>query len=55
VGDDGRGFDPESLPAENGHFGLRMMSDLVEEAGGELDVDSAPGEGTRLRARIPLA
>lgn len=33
--------------------GLRGLRDRVEALGGELDVDSAPGAGTRLRATIP--
>ena len=37
-----------------GHVGLALMSDLVEQAGGELAVDSAPGDGTAVRARVPV-
>jgi signal transduction histidine kinase len=33
--------------------GLAMMRDLVEAAGGELAVASAPGAGTVVRARVP--
>ncbi len=53
VADDGRGFDPLSEPPRDGHVGLAMMRDLVEDAGGELAVASAPGAGTVVRARIP--
>lgn len=52
--DDGRGFDPLGPPPPDGHVGLAMMRDLVEDAGGELAVASAPGAGTVVRARIPL-
>ncbi len=53
VADDGRGFDPLGEPPPDGHLGLAMMRDLVEQAGGELAVASAPGAGTVVRARLP--
>ena len=53
VADDGRGFDPLGEPPPDGHLGLAMMRDLVEQAGGELAVASAPGAGTVIRARVP--
>lgn len=48
--DDGAGFDPA---VGRGH-GLPGMRQRMAAAGGELDVDSRPGEGTVLRARVPL-
>ena len=57
INDDGAGFDaPHVLahPAE-GHFGLRVLGDVVADAGGELLLASAPGAGTRWQLRIPLA
>ena len=51
VQDDGAGFDPGS----SGGFGLAGMRHRVEDVGGELAVDTAPGEGTRVRVRVPLA
>jgi signal transduction histidine kinase len=55
VADDGHGFDPAVLAgrAEEGHFGLRLVRDLVQDAGGELSVDSAPGRGTRVSVELP--
>jgi two-component system NarL family sensor kinase len=53
VSDDGRGFEPSDHQA-NGHFGLRMMGDLVRDAGGEFSIVSASGEGTIVRAEVPL-
>jgi signal transduction histidine kinase len=44
--DDGRGFDPELV--EEGHMGLRVISDLVTSVGGNLTVDTAPGRGCRI-------
>jgi signal transduction histidine kinase len=57
VADSGRGFaaGPESADRGPGHhFGLGMMRRRVAEAGGTLDIDSAPGQGTRLVARLPV-
>jgi signal transduction histidine kinase len=54
VEDDGRGLpaDPDGDGAAEGHFGLRLLSDLTAEAGGTLEIDSEPGDGTRVRVRI---
>lgn len=56
VSDDGRGFTSEFLSRrrEEGHLGLRLLSDLAEEAGGRLEVDSAPGRGTRVQMKLPV-
>jgi signal transduction histidine kinase len=51
VEDDGVGFDPS---AADGH-GLAGLRSRVAEVGGELDVVSAPGEGTRVTVRVPGA
>jgi signal transduction histidine kinase len=51
VEDDGVGFGPET-PAG---FGLTGMRDRARDAGGELDVASTPGRGTRVRIRVPVA
>jgi signal transduction histidine kinase len=53
VVDDGIGFDLAGQ-ADGGHFGLRLLGDLVQEAGGELDVESAPGRGTTVRVEVPV-
>lgn len=37
------------------HFGLLSMSHRSTLAGGRLDVDTAPGHGSRVRATFPLA
>jgi two-component system NarL family sensor kinase len=56
VSDDGRGFSADSLSQrrEEGHLGLTLLADLAAEAGGSLNVDSAPGRGTRIEMRVPL-
>jgi PAS domain S-box-containing protein len=51
VCDDGEGFDPAgSFP---GHLGLKSMRERVAHLGGTLRIESAPGEGARIRAQIP--
>jgi signal transduction histidine kinase len=35
--------------------GLRGLADRVEALGGRIEVDSPPGEGTLLRAEIPVS
>lgn len=50
VEDDGRGFDGR---VEEGHLGLRLLTDLAHEAGGELELDSS-SRGTRVCVRAPL-
>jgi signal transduction histidine kinase len=53
VADDGRGFDPgREFP---GHLGLQSMRERAAALGGTLEIQSAPGEGTRVRARFPLS
>ncbi|MBI3360000.1 MAG: sensor histidine kinase [Chloroflexi bacterium] len=54
IADTGKGFDPQIL-AGNGRLGLAGMRERVEILGGTFEVDSAPGRGTSVRARLPLA
>ncbi len=51
VVDDGRGFDPNEA-GDRTHFGLRGMESLIHDAGGHLEVTSAPGQGTRVRLQL---
>jgi len=52
IADDGIGFDPEG-PAGRGH-GFVNMGDRVGAIGGTLEVDSAPGRGTRVSGVVPI-
>jgi two-component system NarL family sensor kinase len=56
VVDDGRGFSSQHDDDRDprGHFGLRLMRDLVDHAGGRLVVVSAPRDGTSVRVTVPL-
>lgn len=53
VRDDGHGFDPAQLSGGS-HYGLTIMRARAERVGGSLEVDSAPGGGTKVIARLPL-
>ena len=50
ISDDGSGFEPLA-PAAG--YGLAAMKGRVEESGGTVQVDSAPGRGTRVQVLIP--
>jgi signal transduction histidine kinase len=52
IRDDGVGFDTEQ-PGPEGHFGLTMMRERAQVAGGRLTVVSAPDEGVELRVAFP--
>lgn len=54
IRDDGCGFDV-SMPVAHEHMGLRNMRDRVEALGGTVEIESAPGRGTLVRAHLPLA
>ncbi|MET9257869.1 sensor histidine kinase [Streptomyces sp. NPDC003717] len=54
--DDGTGFDPVAVPARTraGGFGLDGMRARAERIAGSLTVESEPGGGTAVSARVPL-
>jgi signal transduction histidine kinase len=55
IEDDGRGFEPENVShAERRHFGLMGIEERVEILGGKVKIESAPGQGTRIRLEVPL-
>jgi len=57
IEDDGRGFDVEARPEpgiERGH-GLTNIQERVRELGARLQLESAPGAGTRLEAVFPYS
>jgi PAS domain S-box-containing protein len=57
VTDDGVGFDVEAARGKSRHggsLGLLNMQERAALVGGRLDVISAPGGGTEIRARFPL-
>ena len=52
VQDDGQGFD-SSIEGQNSGHGLRNMRQRAEELGGDFDLRSASGEGTKIAIRLP--
>jgi signal transduction histidine kinase len=50
VADDGRGFDPGAVRGRR--LGLTSMAERATELGARLKVDSAPGNGTRIRLEL---
>lgn len=52
VADHGSGFSLDR--SRPGGLGLLSMRERVESLGGELGIDTAPGQGTRIRVLIPL-
>jgi len=55
--DDGCGFEPLARPDEGGkrRLGLAGIRERLRLLGSDLEIESAPGQGTSLFARIPLA
>ncbi len=55
IEDDGRGFAAADTDTDRQgtHFGLRLMQDLVDHAGGRLEINSMPGQGTLITVSVP--
>jgi len=53
VEDDGQGFDP-SQPSHPDGFGFLSMTERAERMGGQLIIDSQPGQGTRVVVLVPV-
>ncbi len=54
IRDDGVGFDPGSTRGEASGLGLHGMGERAALLGGSLDINSAPGKGTTVRASVPV-
>jgi signal transduction histidine kinase len=54
IDDDGVGFDMSDVYSEGQHFGVQVMKERMVALGGSLDIDSRPGQGTRVTAKLPL-
>jgi signal transduction histidine kinase len=52
IEDDGRGFDPERAGQE-GHYGVHTMRERAESVGGELQITTGAGQGTKVLVRLP--
>ncbi|WP_455836986.1 sensor histidine kinase [Pseudarthrobacter siccitolerans] len=53
ISDDGVGFN-RADPRGEGHLGLRILGDTIEQSGGTFEVQSAPGVGTTVTATLGL-
>src|SRR5262249_40876318 len=57
IEDDGCGFDPAAISPDDHSLrglGLIGMRERVEMFGGRLEIDSAPGQGTRAHIDLPV-
>ncbi|MGE5592529.1 MAG: sensor histidine kinase, partial [Betaproteobacteria bacterium] len=57
IEDDGKGFDLAAVSrgvAKSEKFGIAGMKERAKLLGGSLDIDTAPGRGTRVTVRIPI-
>lgn len=57
IEDNGRGFDPDSVPmSTDGRrgFGLRGMLERAQLSGGRYRMEAAPGKGTRIEVNWPM-
>jgi two-component system CheB/CheR fusion protein len=53
VEDEGDGFDPSTLDGKEEGLGLVSVRERIRMIGGTLDIESAPGEGTRVTIDVP--
>lgn len=53
IKDNGSGFDPQGRYP--GHLGLNTMRERAESLGGKLEIESAPGMGTRVCVQVPTS
>jgi two-component system CheB/CheR fusion protein len=54
IEDFGHGFDLQGQKRKKRGLGLISMEERVRLVGGTLTIDSEPGKGTRVQARVPL-
>lgn len=57
VRDDGIGFEPEetlALARKRGSVGMLHMRERAERAGGNFELKSAPGKGTKIEVKLPI-
>ncbi len=58
IRDDGTGFDPSNIDSEEAArpgIGLASMRERSKDSGGDLRIESGPGEGTRIKVRWSTA
>jgi len=53
VNDDGRGFDADKM-SDKGGMGLKVIRDRVDMMGGNIEIESMLGQGTRVTFELPV-
>mgnify|MGYP000208595618 CR=1 FL=1 len=53
VEDEGAGFDPSKIEEWTEGMGLAGLQDRIGLIGGQVEIDTAPGEGTRVAFEVP--
>jgi len=53
IGDNGAGFVMDEALGKTGHYGLLGMRERAATIDGVLDIESEPGQGTRITLRVP--
>ncbi|MDX1488256.1 MAG: histidine kinase, partial [Acidiferrobacterales bacterium] len=48
IEDTGQGFDPAQSQEKSSSFGLQIMRERIESIGGSLEIETFPGQGTRV-------
>lgn len=54
IDDNGCGFEPDKTKNGRNGLGLKNIAARVRMLGGKLEVDSAPGKGTRIKVTLPI-
>ena len=54
LGDNGVGFAVAAVEGGN-HYGIKGMKERIYKLGGTLEIESAPGKGTRIDIQIPFS
>jgi len=55
IEDDGIGFDESSIVSEGGlHLGLNILHDRAREIGADIEIESEPGDGTRINLQFKV-
>jgi signal transduction histidine kinase len=55
IGDNGAGFVVDEAVGKTGHYGLLGMRERAATIGGVLEIESEPGQGTRITLRVATA
>jgi signal transduction histidine kinase len=54
IEDTGAGIKSLQSARRSGHHGMTIMRERAEAFGGDFNVTSAPGQGTKIEVRVPM-